>query len=415
MRRKILYVISCFALLACNSENNTQNCYLELSESKITSGYLGISMDIVVSTNFQWSVVSSPEWCSIERKKKDSKEVLTITVHPNEIYIHREGSIVIEICGLKRYIEVFQEGNKDKKIYWRTFPINNYIDIKHKKKDNGEIIYTIKGSKIFVNPHIYKEIYYGNLINNESESIYDISNYAQYSFSNITIGTFIDGKSFIYVLEHPSKLSSDSIAEKIINTVAFQNEKFNYNDEPLIYDSYKELNLWGVGNLGIELDELISEQSYLDSEMKKQWGMMYTYCHEFFHLIMDYPSKLNNSEIEKEDNYLNLSYISQITYGKTAFLIVETDYDVEASAKIVKKLMFSLPLDRHEEELKNNMDFYYLFFDAQGNIKKMKAGSELVLKYKNSIKENEIIPLSFSLNKYDDNSVSHLTFNLNLK
>ena len=130
---------------------------------------------------------------------------------------------------------------------------------------------------------------------------------------------------------------------------------------------------------------------------------------------MDYPSKLNNSEIEKEDNYLNLSYISQITYGKTAFLIVETDYDVEASAKIVKKLMFSLPLDRHEEELKNNMDFYYLFFDAQGNIKKIKAGSELVLKYKNSIKENEIIPLSFSLNKYDDNSVSHLTFNLNLK
>ena len=77
--------------------------------------------------------------------------------------------------------------------------------------------------------------------------------------------------------------------------------------------------------------------------------------------------------------------------------------------------MFSLPLDRHEEELKNNMDFYYLFFDAQGNIKKIKAGSELVLKYKNSIKENEIIPLSFSLNKYDDNSVSHLTFNLNLK
>lgn len=415
MNKILVYIIFSFIVLACSSENNEKVVTLMLSESEVIADYSGITKTILVTTNSEWTVSLSPKWCSVEKIKNSTKELLVIRVHSNGTLFKRMGTIVIETNELTKYIQVTQNGIKKNELNWSPFPVNDYSDIQYHKGIDGNTIFTIKGSKIFINPYIRQQIYHGNMINNESESIYNITNYKQYIFENITIGGFINGYFYANKFKYPSKKESDLLAKKIINTTTFQNESFNYDEKPIIYNSYKQLNFLGVSNLGIKLEELISGKSYLNSEIKKQKGMIYTYSHELFYLIMDYPEKLSNNGIENEYYYTNLSYISQITYGKTALLIVETNSDVDIVQKIIKKLMQSYSLNDKEIGLISNADFYYLFFDNNGDIQTVKGNSDLVTKYKSSIEKNDIMPLSFSLNKYSDNSVSQLKFKLHLK
>lgn len=402
-------------LFSCESDDHVAKLFLELSECEIISDCNGITKGITVYTSGELNISNVPDWCRIEKGIRKTDLFLKIIISPNETSSERIGNIILKSNDIIKHIWIVQKGINEFFLNWSTFPMNRYSYVQHQKDIDGGDVYTIKGDKIFINSHVSQQIYHGNLFDNEVESICEFIECNQFTFKNLTVGAFVDGKSYIDRFEIPSKGKSDIFAEKIIKTIPFQNHYFNFDESPIIYKSYKHLNLLGLGNLGLELDELISGKSYTEAEMQKQTGLIYTYSQELFFTVMDYPDKISNVEIDGEINYLKLAYVSKITYGKTAILIVETDSDSSMAQKVVKKVLQNRPLNNNEENVKKELDFYYLFFDRNGEAVKEQGKSELAYKYVKSLKENNIIPLSFSLNKYSDNSVSELSFSVHLK
>ena len=96
-----------------------------------------------------------------------------------------------------------------------------------------------------------------------------------------------------------------------------------------------------------------------------------------------------------------------------AFLIVETDYDYKTSTLVIGKIMKGLLLTEDEEKVKSSINANYLFFNKDGNINTTK-GIDVISMFVSEIKDQPIIPLSFSINTYNNNSVGdfELTFKM---
>jgi hypothetical protein len=175
--------------------------------------------------------------------------------------------------------------------------------------------------------------------------------------------------------------------------------------------------LLGVGNVGIKLDEVISGQSYRNKEMTRKTGLLYSFCITSFSIDMDLPEKLVKEEVKQEDLADGgFSYISSVSYGKTGFLLIESDINSEKLRITVNKVLANGVLTTEDNAILDGIDAYYIYYDKGYTLKKIAGKAEVISRYVSSISPNDgyIQPLTFSVNNYPDNSQKTISFSLNL-
>lgn len=415
--KKLSYLLLFLLIFtACDDHQQVEDYSISLSEDKITTDYTGITQTIKVQSNDDnWNILSSsiPEWCNIEKKKSSTYNV-EITISPNHTFQSREATITFIYEDKSCSLYISQEGIQNKSsLDWHTFPVNSFSSVEYDSENNNtERNYRISANEIYINSSIKDKIYHGNLIQKKLNGISGVKETTQYSYNPITTSAFVNGKFYSRESVYPSFENTNGLYDEVKSKTPTQNISFSYQTSPIQYNSYKHLNLLGVGNLGLKLDEIITGKSYTQNELKNRTGLIYSYCNILFNTTMDLPANLIKETIP-ENEKKELSYISNINYGKMAFLIVETDYDYKTSTLVIGKIMKGLPLTEDEEKVKSSINANYLFFNKDGNINTTK-GIDVISMFVSEIKDQPIIPLSFSINTYNNNSVGdfELTFKM---
>ncbi len=391
---------------SCN--NNEKRSYLELSESVLLAESVGIEREFSISSNCDYTISDIPSWCEIQKRNSNKESSLHIKVFPNNKYIKREAKIKIESDESIQYLSITQKGLKrEDSLSWYSFSPNSFISMTFTENNNAERIYTLRAQTFFINPYIKDKVFLGNIISRDQELTNSLIDYENYSYNPVTIGALVNGKSYVKTISKPSKEEMYALTESIINELPIQNYSFNYDSSPLIYHSHRQLNLLGRGNLGLEIDKLITGYSYMDKEMSKSIGLIYSYNQILFNVTMDYPRIPTKEEI-KDD----VVYIDNINYGKTAFLIIETDYDYNIANNVIKRVMKKQTLNIEEQEVLADMNAFYLSFSIN-NRPNIEQGKENVIRrYIDAITTNPIIPISFSISNYPNISKGDITYQL---
>ena len=150
--------------------------------------------------------------------------------------------------------------------------------------------------------------------------------------------------------------------------------------------------------------------------MKHRTGILYTYAQECFSVIMDYPQLLINESI-KEPELSSIAYINSITFGKTGLLFIEGDSDFATISNVVTKIMKDEELNNYDIHIKDNLAIWLLSFDKNGE--HFENGDfTLIRKYikdQTAINSDQIIPLHFSVNKFNDHSLGALNIGVQLQ
>lgn len=413
--KNLCYFLLLFIFSACDNKTTTIDPSIHISEDSIVVDYFATTKKVIVESNCIWDISETPLWCIVENKIENNKQYLEITISQNNSFQERESSIVLTGDNITKRLFITQTGiKKSSSLNWHTFPVNSISSVTFKLgSDNNERNYQLIGSEIFINSSIRSKIFHGNLINSETECIKELIDYKNYTYNPITISSFVNGQVYCKDAIIPSLENTINLASEILTNNPGQNLQFSYQDTPIQYNSYKHLHLLGMGNLGINLDEVISGKSYLEREMGNHTGMIYSYCNKLFRISMDIPRNLIKGTISESD-LKNLSYINSIDYGETAFLIIETDYHYDLSRLVVSKIMKGEQLSDSEEKIKKTLKAYYLYFDINSNIQVKKGGEEVIEMYIKNINNHPTIPLCFTLGKYVNNSVNNFSFKLRL-
>lgn len=416
--KQLAFFLLAFACIACGDNEQGQPelenpFYISLSNSEIATDFSGVQKRIEVASNCDWSVGEMPEWCTVRKVVADDKEYLDVEIRPSDAEVPRRATVLLIAEQITAELSIAQGGRGQiNDLQWYTFPVNFFTVVKFKLLQNKVTrSYQITGQKTFVWPSFRGQVFTGNLINNLIETVNLTDYYDDYTFNPITISSFGGG---VKELPKPSFEGMDELVQQIITDLPEQSVDF-YASSPMQYNSYRHLRLLGVGNMGINLDELISGKPYSEQEMEKKTGMIYTYSHELFSVVMDYPvdGELIKEKIELE-KLSNMSYINSVSYGKTGLLLVESDYGFNAVKSIVTKIIENQSLNEEELPVKNDLAVWYVYFDHDG-VHAVKGDAALIKRYMDEMKTlSGIIPLSFTTNKLEDNSVGNMEIEFEL-
>lgn len=399
--------------VACHNDNPELVYYITPEITEISANSSGIQKRISVTSNCNWNISDIPEWCSAQKTIEGNNEFVKINVLSNDTYDPRNAFIILSCGKISSPIHVFQDSKNDSElIQWYTFPVNFFTDVNYKiLADNNTRKYQIQGEEVFITPSWRNQVFIGNMINHHVDNIEINDYYNDYSFNPITISSK-NGSS--KELPAPSLEGMYDFAQELIADLPNQNLQFQFSS-PVQYSSYRQLHLLGLGNIGINLDEVVSGKSYLEQEMSKQTGMIYSYSQKMFDITMDYPQKLINEKIESEE-LSDLLYINNVTYGKTAFLLVESNNAFISVKSIIGKIAKGMNLNDEELQIANDLDIWYIYFDSNG-VQTLKGNYELVNNYINDCTNsfsNGIIPLCFTINKFEDNSIGSIDIGFEL-
>lgn len=259
------------------------------------------------------------------------------------------------------------------------------------EKNKDERIYSFSTGSLFINPDantdIKEKIFLGNLINRNLEKNTDVSVYKGYTFNPITVSTpnlSVDVESQTFI---PSKSNLDAYANLILSKKPTANEFFASDGTGVIYNSHRELNLIGLGNMGIKLDEMIYKKSYREQEMMKENGLIYSFNHTLFTLVMDLEPHIVKEEIKKEDfPNKSISFISDVSYGRIGLLIIESDNDVKKIREIVNKIFQNNKnITQEDSAILEELDAYHLYFDKSQKLVIAKGKVDIIKAYQDQI------------------------------
>lgn len=427
---KILYLLFISVYLSsftsCNDDNNIGNKpTISISEANISFEAEGGQKEIHLTTNRDWIISDIPNWISIDKQTGNgsSEEIITLTTLVNNDFSPKEATLKITSGDISTYLKISQKEAIEKRtIEWESFQTGYFNSIKHTiGENNTERNYFFQTDNLFINPDIEKKIYVGNIINSNLKSNTNIVEYKGYTYNPITISPSIvvkNGPFPVLTMNTPTKEDYDAFVQKVIdNRSTTQNLSFSYSNKPAKYFSYRQLHLLGVGNIGIKLDEVVSGQSYRNKEMSKKTGLLYSFCLTSFSIDMNLPEKLVKEEVKQEDLADGgFSYISSVNYGRTGFLLVESDTNTEQLRITVNKVLANGALTTEDNAILDGIDAYYIYYDKGYTLKKITGKTEVIKKYVSSISANDgyIQPLTFSVSNYPDSSQKTISFSLNL-
>ena len=137
---------------------------------------------------------------------------------------------------------------------------------------------------------------------------------------------------------------------------------------------------------------------------------------ESFHIVMDDPQELIKEQITNIELLKEMAYVKSVVYGKTAFLVIETNDDPKIVNSIIQKITTNKKGSDDEYKVIRNLKAYHLYFNNDNVIQVLEDSSEnVIMEYANGMIKLPIIPLSFSVQSYFDHSMSDLNLNFTLK
>ncbi|MCD8167519.1 MAG: BACON domain-containing protein [Bacteroides sp.] len=403
-------------LVCCEDPVESPDVYIEISDNEFPVLSSGGKISIEVDSNCDWIVENTPDWCNVTIDKSSEKPILEIVVPANETPLTRRATINLVFENISQSIYIIQAGEKEQpRLSWYTFPVHSITSVEYSVgNDNVKRIYRISGRELFINKKIKDQIFPGNLISNRLNTPAGLISYPEYTYKKVDVSAFVHGRSFVDRFI-PSLQAVRAFADDIIESLSQQSNRFYPGSSPIVYHSYRHLNLLGQGNLGIELDKIISGSSYRDAEMTSATGLLYSYSQRLFTIDMDIPRSFIEEEITDKELLKDLSCVGSISYGRTAFLLVETDEDQKNADQVVRKLIKREELNAAEKSMVEEMNICFLYFDADKKTVIEKEKYAAIEGYINSSNTLPIIPLSFSAQDYSDSSPSDLQITYVLK
>ena len=139
-------------------------------------------------------------------------------------------------------------------------------------------------------------------------------------------------------------------------------------------------------------------------------GLIYSFSQELFKISMDYPERLIDIPINPEIAN-KLLYINSVVYGRTSLMIVLSELEREELAEEINNVLEGKTLLTIHNQKFDNTLFYLIRFDEKKNPLTVSGGQGIIGDFINA-SDNQIIPLSFTVNDYKDNSVGLIHFNI---
>lgn len=401
-------LMACFS--ACSDEKMT-NPILGLGEQEVTFEAMGGEQQVQLVCDGEWTISEIPEWVSVGSYSGNGSKVLTIMATDNESLEAREATLNIVSRGLYTSLKIVQDrANKLSLLdtYFTLFQSSNV-----KPKDNGAYQFVFDAHSMFINPAIRNKIFLGNLLNANAQSNDAIIDYRGYTYLPITVSTNLpDIFSFSFT---PSKENYDSMVQTILKKAGLNTQLSMAAVSGDLYTSHRQLYLSGMAEMGIRLDSLVSGKSYREKEMTKKTGLLYSYVLSLCTFDMDIPEKLLQEDLQIQDfSHAKLSYISSVSYGRAALLLVESDADADQLRGLVKKIGNKTLLSSEETMIVASMNAYYCYFDATGQLLKREGKQDVIQAYFDEASKQAVIPLRFSVSDYFTHGSSSIEFPLYL-
>lgn len=399
-----------FVAIACEKTGPDKKLYINLEPNTLVVGYSGGQYRISVSSNCNWEIVNAPsEWYSI----LTTQQYIDIDIDPNTAAVAREATIQLQYNDIQAILTIFQEGMgiSHDPLHWEPFPISGLTNSKYTTGKDNCRIYQITGNEIFISPSCASQIYLGHLIDPNLD--YNaLTTYDEYSYNPIHISAYVNRKLYEKDLL-PSFAGMYDIVQQIIMDIPQQNISFS-SISPIQYTSYRHLHLLGWSNMGLALDNLINDKPYFEEEMEKATGLIYNYAIKLFNITMDIPERLINESINNTSSE-TISYINSIAYGKTALMLIESNFNASEVKNTVAKIMQSEPLTPDEQNIKKDLDICYIYFDNHNVPNAIHGGDYLIKQFLEDVNKLEITPLNFSINKLKNNTVNSFQVTFSLK
>lgn len=393
-------------LCSCNSMSSSAvEYYISAGTTRLEVPVEGSVQTIAVNANCDWKLIHDiPLWCEAKILPSDKNgNIIEVSVYPNEDEASRNCTLTLQYGDVSEKISIVQTGNQ----FFHVFPMNTYRNV-----DINVSNAVVCAERMFVCPQNTKKIYPGHILGQNSDDINSLESFDGLTYLPVRMSAFAGGK--LYLTENvPSFESTDKMAQEIINAYTGETSSSNlFINSPVQYTSLKQLQAIGYGNLGISLDEITGRTSGRD-KMKKRTGLIYTYSNELFSITMDYPEQLVEEDID-EDTANNMVYINSITYGRTAVLVVETDSSYTAAAAAVSRYMEIGKPQPEDAEILASVNAWLIHFGRDGVPYSTSGTAQLIEAYRSCAVDSPIIPLNFSVNRFIDHSIGHISFTFNL-
>lgn len=369
---------------------------------------------ITVNTEELFHLDKQPDWLELEIDQR--LKTIKINTKPNYSKQTREVLLKVFDGNSESYLKITQRGEEEEKepYSFKYFP-NSSVSGYTTTEVDGKWTYHFKAGSFFINQKIKDDIYLGNTLNYKLASLDKLQTFEDYIFNDITVfSEIINGKFYLETWETPSMAQMNNLAEQIINANPNQNLYFS-TGSPVIFRSYKYLHFLSMANLGFGIDEILNESNSSDMSMNKDIGLIYSYNQTLFSLTIDY-SLLDRSGITEETDFItadNLSYISNVSYGRTAFLVVESNGSEQDAKALIGKASRKEALTESEVSLINSMDINYLYFSPDGVLLKDESADniEKIINYV-EVKNNNIIPLRFTVSDYVNSGMTEIEYTI---
>ena len=411
----ILYsLVFLFITSSCKDEDNPELNVLKLDRDEILFENIGGDKTIQLTTNGEWETKNIPNWLLLSKTSGNTSIEIVIKAETNNKYEDRTAEIIFKGEGQTVMLKVIQS-KRENVLNWNTFLLNQFSSVNDTLgADNIERAYNFEANGLFVNPSIQDKVFLGNLVNRKMGVNTNLTEYKGYTFNPIVTFSFDDIETFT-----PSKTEERNVIERIRKEYPNdgQKEASIPNSNGVKFSSYRELNLIGAGNMGINLDEVISGSSYKEKEMTKSNGLVFVYEQTYLSLDMDFPDQLVKEEIKKED-FPNggLSFISRVSYGRVGLLIIESDHDIKKVGSAAYEMMKGRPITEEENRILNESDIYHLYFDKNHKLHTQKGKTDVIESCHNYIASNtyDIYLTKFVITDYFEHFMVDFTYSVTL-
>lgn len=376
--------------VACSDDNDSKvnELTISLDKKEVIVSNNNETFDIQLTSNGDWVVKDVPNWINMNGVEGGNGIAnLTLGVESNGDISQREANIRFIADKAVTTLKVIQ---KRQGLVWSNLNFSRVSEVESiLGTEPNESVYNFKFDALFVNPSsntgIIDKLFLGNIVNRNLTSNTNIATYEGYTFIPITIFTSapINSEEII-----PSKKEQDAYVKKCLESNLKQSESFYSNGGSTAFFSYRELNLLGKGNMGIELDKLLNGKSYKEQEMNKKTGVIYSFDQTVFSVSMDLQEHIIKEKLEPKDfPNNNLSFISSVSYGRMGMLILESDFNVKDVRRVVNKLLgdYEEPLLGEDTTVLNELIATHIYFDKNGEMLLKRGGEDAILSYKNQV------------------------------
>lgn len=416
MKKYVCFILFLLFHFSCEKDKPELDIpVLSLDKEEILFTEIGGGAVVNLKTNGPWKVDTVPDWIAIDNVAGNASTKITITAKVNNEIEQRECQIIFRGDNKDISLNIIQYAKLEKDITFSNLAFSVFEKVSFvPSSNNEERIYSFSTTHKAVNPKMRDEIFLGNFINSKLGTNGNITKYEGYTFDPInTFSSNVLAKSRTYV---PSKENENEMVKYLMVNKPISYGQFRLDEKGVVYNSYRELHLLGVGNIGVSLDEVVSGNSYKEQEMRKKHGIIYSFSQTRFTIEMDIPWYFVKEKITKEDfSQSSPSYISSVIYGRIGILIVESEHTIKEVRALVKKITQgkSNALSHEETAILNEIEAYHIYFDQSNEVQKKKGKIEAIESYVNQITKElaTIYPIKFTVSDYFTQGVGYITFN----